>query len=173
MRNAAEETGRAASTAANATAEALRASADLVQRNLETAQLAWETGSQMASQLVERSMGQFGRTTGISGDDAKTAARQASHGLQGMTESATLLASGLHNVSREWLEFSQAALQKNADHLDRLTKCRNAPEIVAAQTDIFRNQLEDFIHSTRRTAELFVQSAEQAARKTSEAARSS
>lgn len=173
MRKAAEETGRIASTAAGATADATRVGVDLVQRNLETAQAAWEASSQMASQLIERSMGQFARTTGISGQEATTATRQASRGFQEMAESATVLAHGMQGISREWLGSSQKMLQKTADNLDRLTKCRNAPEMLAVQTDIFRDHLEEFVQCSRRVAELFVQTAEQATRKASEAATSS
>ena len=180
MRNAAEETGRVASTAAGATAEAARAGVDLMQRNLETAQSAWEVSSRMTSELIERSMGQFarttgisGRTTGISGHDAKTATRQASHGFQGLEESAAVLATGMQDVSREWLDLCQKTLQKTVGNLDRLRKCRNAPEMLAAQTEIFRDNLEELVQSTRRMAELFAQTAERATRKTSEAATSS
>jgi hypothetical protein len=74
MRNATEGTGRLGSTVAGATTEAARAGADLLQRNLETAQRAWEASSQMTSQLLERSMGQFAGTAGISGAEGKTAA---------------------------------------------------------------------------------------------------
>jgi hypothetical protein len=168
MRKAEEETGRMASTTARASAQALRAGADLMQRNLETAHQAWQANSQMAAQLIERSMGQFARTTGVSGKETQTATRQVSDGLEGMVQSATVLASGMQSVSREWIEFSQKSLQKSVDDLDALTKCRSAPEVLATQADLFRGYLEHFVQRTRRMAELFVQTAEEAARKTSE-----
>jgi hypothetical protein len=170
VRRAEEETGRMASTTAGATAQALRASANLMRRNLETAHQAWQANSQMAAQLIERTMGQFVRTTGIAGKQTQTATRQVSDGLEGMVQSATLLASGMQNISREWIEFSQKSLQKSVDDLDALTKCRSGPELLATQTDVCRDHLEHFVQSARRTAELFVQTAEEAARRTNETA---
>jgi hypothetical protein len=170
VRRAEEETGRMASTTAGAPAQALRASANLMQRNLETAHQAWQANSQMAAQLIERTMGQFARTTGIAGKETQTATRQVSDGLEGMVQSATLLASGMQNISREWIEFSQKSLQKSVDDLDALTKCRSGPELLATQTDVCRDHLEHFVQSARRTAELFVQTAEEAARRTNETA---
>jgi len=173
MRNATEGTGRLGSTVAGATTEAARAGADLLQRNLETAQRAWEASSQMTSQLLERSVGQFAGTAGISGAEGKTAAWNASHGLQGMANSVTALANGMQNVSREWLDLSQKTLQKTAHDFERLSKCRNGPEMLTIQTDIFRDRLDDFVQTTQRIAEIFVQTAEQATRKTTETASSS
>jgi hypothetical protein len=165
MRNATEETRRMASTAAGATADAARAGADLLQRNLEAAQQAWEASSRMASQMLELSVDQCARTTGVAGREARTATRQASHGFQ---ESTAVLANGMQDVSREWLDLSMRTLQKSVNDFDALAKCRTVPEILVAQTKMFREHLDDFVQSTRRTAELLVRTGEHAARKTSE-----
>src|SRR5438046_1619851 len=112
LRNAEEETARTASTAGNAAVDVARTGADLMQRNMEAAQQAWEASSQMARQFVERSMGQFASTAAQGG----TTTRGASQGFEGMLDSATALASGMQQLSREWLDFSQRTLQKSVDN---------------------------------------------------------
>jgi hypothetical protein len=46
-----------------------------------------------------------------------------------------------------------------------LTYCRTPQELVAAQSDLMRDNVEAFVNSTRRIAEISMQMADQAARK--------
>jgi hypothetical protein len=146
-------------------ADVTRAGVELVQRNLETAQQAWQANNQLASQLIERSTGQFARTAGMSGEDIGNAARQTSEGFQGIAASATVLVGSMQNISREWFDLCQKMTQKSADNLERLAQCRTAPEMLAAKTDILRDHVEGFVQSARRMSEVFVQTADRAERK--------
>src|SRR5262245_53680943 len=77
-RKATEDTSRAAQAAADASEGAARGGADLFQRNRETMQEAWRSGSKMASQLTEQSVQGFARAFGMSSERAEQAAAQSS-----------------------------------------------------------------------------------------------
>ena len=167
-RKMAEETSRAARAAAEAGAGATRASADLMARNAETVEHAWQSGSDMAAQLAGRSMDQVARAFGITGESAQHATQQSARNLESMVQSGTILAGGLQNISREWLEFARKRMQENIQRFDVLAGSRTPQEFIAAQSDLLRDNLEDFVHSARRIAEISVQMADEAARKMSE-----
>jgi phasin family protein len=164
-RKMAEETTRAARTAADASASATRAGADMVARNTEAVEHAWQSGSEMATQLTERSMDQFARAFGISGESAQQATQQSARNLESIVQSGTILAGGMQNISREWLAFMQKRMQQNLQRVDALANSRTPQELLAVHSELVRDHLEDFVHSARRVAELSVQMAEEAARK--------
>jgi phasin family protein len=164
-RKIAEETSQAARKAADVGASATRAGADVVQRNTETIQQAWQSGTEMATQFTERSMEQFARAFGISGESAQHATQQSSRNLESIVQSGTILASGMQNISREWVDFARKRMQENLNRADALVNCRTPQELLAAQSDLIRDNLEDFVQSTRRIAEISMHMADEAVRK--------
>jgi hypothetical protein len=164
-RKTAEETSRAAQAAANAGAEAARAGADLIQRNADTMQDAWKSGSKVASLLTERSMDGLARAFGLTGERAEQAAQQSSRDLECIVQSGTIMAGGMQNISREMLEFARNRMEQNLHRVDALANCRTVQELLAAQSDLVRDSLEDFVQSTRRISEISMQMADEAARR--------
>jgi len=164
-RKMAEETTRAARTAADASASATRAGADMVARNAEAVEQVWQSGSEMAAQLTERSMDQFARACGISGESAQQATQQSARNLESIVQSGTILAGGMQNISREWLAFIQKRMQQNLQRFEALANSRTPQEVMAVQSELVRDHLEGFVHSARRVAELSAQMAEEAGRK--------
>jgi phasin family protein len=166
-RKTVEETNRVA-RAADAGAGAARAGADLVQRNAATMQDAWKSGSQVASQLTERSLEGFARAFGMTGESAGQAAEQSSRNLECIVQSGTIFAGAMQSISREMFEFTRTRIEQNLKRVDALVNCRTPQEIVAAHTDLVRDNLEDFVQSTRRIAEISMQTADEAARRMSD-----
>lgn len=167
-RKMAEETSRAARTAADAGAGAARAGADMVQRNTETAQHAWESGSKMASELVEQSMQRFARTFGIAGDNAQQATQQSARNVESIVQSGTIIAGGMQSISRELIDFARKRMEQNLQIADTVMGSRTPQEFIAAQSNLVRDNLEDFVRSMRRIAEISVQMAEEASRRMSD-----
>jgi phasin family protein len=163
-----EEASRTARMAAEAGAGAARAGADLLQRNAETIQDAWKSGSKVASQLTERSMEGFARAFGFTGENAGQAAEQSSRNFECIVQSGTIFAGGMHSVSREMLEFAHSRLEQNLRRVDALANCRTPQEMLAAQTDLVRDNIENLVQSTRRIAEISMRTADEAARKISD-----
>lgn len=164
-RKIADETTRAARTAADAGAGAARAGADMIQRNAETVQHAWDSGSKMATNLAERSAERFARACGISGETAQQAAEQSSRNLESIVQSGTILAGGMQSISMELMNFARKRMEQCMHRVDALASCRTPQEVVAVQSDLMRDNLEDIIQSTRRIAEISTQMADEAVRR--------
>jgi phasin family protein len=167
-RRMSEETRRATRMASEAGAGAVRASVDVAERNARTMQDALESGTKIASNLAERSVAQMARAFGIGGDTAQQATEQLSHNMECILQSGTILADGMQNVSREWMEFAQKGMRHTLDRVEVLTQSRSPQEFLAAHSDLVRHNLEEFVHSTRRIAEISLRAAEEAARKVGE-----
>jgi len=164
-RKIAEETTRAARTAADARAGAARASADMLQRNAETVQHAWESGSKMATGLAERTAERFEQACGSSGESAQQATEQSARNFESIVQSGTILAGGMQNISLEMLNFARKRLEQNMHRVEALVHCRTPQEILAVQSDLVRDSLEDFVQSTRHIAEISSKMAEEAVRR--------
>lgn len=164
-RKIADETTRAAHTAADAGAGAARAGADMIQRNAETVQHAWESGSKMATNLAERSVERFARACGISGETAQQATEQSSRNLESIVQSGTILAGGMQSISLELMNFARKRMEQCMRRVDALANCRTPQEVVAVQSDLIRDNMEDIIQSTRRIAEISTQMADEAVRR--------
>jgi len=165
-----DETNRAARRAAEVGEQTARAGADVAQRNSETFQQAWQSGSELATDLTRRSSEQFARAFGIGGEEAEKAAEQSSRNLEAIARSSNILAQGAQEVSRECFELARKAMTHNLEWFDALTRCRSPQEFVAAQSKIMRDNLQDLLDTTRRTAEVSARMADEAARRMTEAA---
>jgi phasin family protein len=164
-RKIAEETSRAARTAADAGAGAARAGADMLQRNAETVQHAWESGSKMATELAGKSVERFARACGISGEGAQQATEQSARNFESIVQSGTILAGGMQSISLELLNFARNRLEQNMHRVESLVNCRTPQEVLAVQSDLVRDSLEDFVQSTRHIAEISSKMAEEAVRR--------
>jgi phasin family protein len=179
MRNAAEETNRVAATAADATANATRAGADLMQRNgadlmqrnVETVRRAWEGAGHTASEFTTRSMQQFSRVAGLDLENGRRASEDALANIEQIVQSGTVIAGAMQNVFRECVELAQRGTQQNVETIEGLVTCRTPHEFLTAQTELVRNTMEEFIQSTRRIAEISLKMAEDVTGKMSASAR--
>lgn len=153
-RRAAEQATQTARSMAEATERTARAGAEGVRRNAENMSESWRSSSEAASRIAERSMDQFARTLGLSGDTARQTMQRSSGNLQAMIESTTIIAGGLQNVSGEWMRFAQARFEDNLARFDELMGCRTVQDCLALQTEIVRDNLEALLQSMRRTSEL-------------------
>ena len=161
-RKAGEQAAQAVRTISDAAEGTNRAGAETFQRNTEQAKETWQDANEAASRITQRSMEQFSQMFGLHGETALEALQQSSGNLQAVMESATVIASGLHEVTGEWMRFAQERVEHNLNHLDRLQHCRNLHDCVALQTQIVRDSLQAFLESGRRTSERSTQIARSA-----------
>ena len=164
-RRAAEQTVQTTRTMSEATERAARAGAEAIRRNSDSLSRSWRSNSDAANRIAERSMDQFSKMFGLSGDTAKETMQRSSGNLQAMIESTTIVAGGLQNVSGEWMRFAQSRFEDNLDRFDKLMGCRTVQECLALQTEIVRDNLEALLQSVRRASELSTQLADDAAQK--------
>jgi phasin family protein len=165
-RRATEQAARTLSAAGEHTT---RAGAEAFHRNSERFNASWRNGSEAANRIAERSMEQLSRLLGLSGETARQTVQQSSSNIQAMLQSTTIIADGLQDLSGEWLRFAQERLEQNMEHLDQLFGCRSPHEYMALQTRIARENFEAMLQSARRASERSTRSADEAARKMSEA----
>jgi hypothetical protein len=145
-------------------AETLRAGVEgtqtLARAMQEAVQNSFRAVSEMARRSTEQTMHVFGRSDG----DAQELTEQVSQNLRAVAQSGTALARGVQDVARECAELSQKRLQTNLDGVSQLARCRSVSDLVAVQTALIRNNLEQTLDNSRRLAELTIQMADEATR---------
>jgi phasin family protein len=157
-----------AQTAAEVSERAARASAELVQRNTQMVQQAWEMSSKMAAQLTQQSANQLALTFGISGEEAQKTAQQSAVNLEAIIGSSAALAEGMQNMSQEWLKFAQSRMEQNFDRFNALVRCRTPQDLTAVQSEMIQTDFQRLLQSARRTAEISARTADNATRKLAE-----
>ena len=98
-------------------------------------------------------------------DEAAQAGEQAacaSQNLQAVTQASTVLARGFQEASNEVFRSAQNRLTTNMDNLNRMAGCRSVRAVVAAQSELMRDNLQLTIDTNRRIAELSVRIADEA-----------
>ncbi|WP_046867185.1 phasin family protein [Microvirga massiliensis] len=142
--------------AANETTEAGREAVNTV---ADAAQEAAVIGLDGVRRVTER----VTQALGVTGQESEAVTRQASENLGALTETGTVLARGLQEVSREWLTLSQHGLQKNIEGLTQLARCRTLQDLVAVQSELMRNNWHYMIDVSRQIAERSIEIANEAA----------
>src|SRR5262249_21185649 len=138
--------------------------AEVMEHNSEYLRHAWQSGSEMAGRLTERSMDQVARAFGMSGENAQQTTQQTVRNFEALLQSSTILMGGMQNVSRELVDFMQNRMEHNVEHLEALMGARTMQDAIAAQTSLLRDNVERLLHTTRRISEISTQTADEAAR---------
>jgi hypothetical protein len=153
-RKAAAQAEQAARTMADAAERTTRAGADIIQRNAEQLRQAFEAGGEAAARTAERAFSQFARAFGVVAGENQHAMQQSSRNVEAILQSGAVLADGVQTISRELVTFAQHRAERNMDRLEALTGCRSVQDFIAAQTDMVRDHMEDFLQTTKRIAEV-------------------
>ena len=157
--------------ATTASRHAVEAGAEMTRRSAETAQDLMRSGLSSASQVAQGMTDQFRQALGWSGGDANELVQQTRQNIEVVTEASNVLIRGAQDLSREWVEFARERFQTNLDGLNALAQSRSVPDVVAAQTRLVRDNLEQMIAGTRRMAELSLAVSQDAAKTIAKAER--
>ena len=156
----AAQTARAMTDAAERTA---RTSADVFHRNSEQVRQTFEMGSDAAARIAERAFGQFARACGVvTGNGAQQATQQSARNVETILHSSAIIADGMQTMAREWLSFAQNRAERNMERFEAFTNCRSVQDCIAAQSDLVRDQIEDFLQTAKRVAEVSTRMVDQA-----------
>src|SRR5215218_4603892 len=126
------------------------------------------TGNEPANPSAETGQTAVAEVPGMAApviDEAAQAGEQAacaSQNLQAVTQASTVLARGFQEASHEVFRSAQNRLTKNMDGLNRMAGCRSVRAVVAAQSELMRDNLQLTIDTNRRIAELWVRIADEA-----------
>jgi phasin family protein len=161
----ASHTSRTMSDAAERTA---RVGTEAFRRNTETLSSTWRNSSEAATRIAERSVDQFSKLFGLTGDTARETMQQSAGNVQALIESSTFLVDGMQNASGEWLRFVQNRIEENLEHFEDLLGCRTPQECMALQTRMVRDNIEALLHTARRASEVSTKLADDAVKRISD-----
>ena len=130
----------------------------------------WRNSSEAATRIAERSVDQFSKLFGLTGDTARETMQQSAGNVQALLESSTFVIDGLQNVSGEWMRFVQNRIEENLEHFEEFLACRTPQECLALQTRVLRDNMEALLHSAHRSAEVSTKLADDAVRRMSDTA---
>lgn len=165
MLKARDETRKMSAAAADASESTARAATDLMRGQFETVQRAWEVAAEAAKSVAARPIDQLSRASGLVGRNGNLGMQQSLRNAETVMESGTVIASAMHNISREVVELTSNRLQQNMNVIDALAKCRSPEEFVRTQSDFVRQQIGDYVQSARRIAEISLHMADETADK--------
>jgi hypothetical protein len=160
----ADQTGRIGRAAAEAGEEVVRASANLLQQNVETLQNTWRFGLDMTTSVMGRSADQLGRTLGLSGAEAQQAAERSARNAETILYSTTAVSNVLRGMSREYFEFVRHQIENSMDRMNDLWRCRTPQDFAAVQSDLVRDSMGTIMESNRRMADMSLKAADDTAK---------
>ena len=160
-----DETQKMTAAAADASASTARDATNLMRDQFETVQRAWEVAAEAAKSVAARPIDQLSRASGLAGKNGNLGMQQSLRNAETVMESGTVIASAIHNISREVVELTSNRLQQNMNVIDALAKCRSPEEFVRTQSDFVRQQIGDYVQSARRIAEISLHMADETADK--------
>ena len=160
---AARTTRAVTDEAARVGEQAARAGADVTRRGAEVVRDTFQTGLNTASESFQRMADQFTNVLGFNGPQAEELARRSSQNIQAVTEAGSVLARGAQEISQEVFGLIQERVRKNADAVNQIARVRSVQDLVAVQSDLARDNLQQVIDATRRIAETSLRIADEAA----------
>jgi hypothetical protein len=158
------EQGEAVQRVTEGVADTMKAGVEGAQTMARTMQETMENSLGAVSEMARRSTEQAVRLFGLPSGNAEDLTNQTSENIRAVTQSGTALARGFQDVSREVFELTQKRLQRNLDGLNQIARCRSVADLVAAQSSLLRDNLEQTLDNSRRLAELTIQVTEEATR---------
>lgn len=129
-----------------------------------------EAGSEAMAQAREAGEA-FSRGAREAGAEAAQQARRVADQFNVVMQCGTILAGAAQSVSQEWLNYAQGAMRRNVQGLSDLTRCRTIRDLVDAQNERFVQEMDQFVESSRRASEQFLNAARDAATRIDESAR--
>jgi hypothetical protein len=164
-RKGAEQAERIVNTAADVNSQTARVGAEIVQRNTQTLHRAVRSGTEMAASLTERSVQQWNRALGLSGNEAEKAVEKSSENIGAILQSSLAFADTTQRLMHEWFNFARERAEQNFNRIDHLFHCRTPQEFVAIQSEVLKDNLEESLKWTRRMAEQSIPMADEAMKK--------
>lgn len=144
----AKEGARVAEAMASKTAEAGQAAAkangEILHSQIETAQKAVRSSLEAGMRSLEEMTQNCTRALGVAAPDPNLAAQSAQN-IQAVSQASGALAKGAQDCSRAWFELTQQAVRSNLEAFGRLASCRSMQEVMAVQSNLLRDNLQQVI----------------------------
>lgn len=146
----AKDGARAAEAVAAKTVEASRAAAqansDILRSQIETAQQAVRSSLEASARSLEGLTQNLSRSFGVAAANPDLA-EQSAQNVQAVSQASSVLAKGAQDASRAWFELTQRAVRTNLEAFGQLASCRSMQEVMAVQSNLLRDNLQQAIES--------------------------
>jgi hypothetical protein len=132
----------------------------------QTAEQAQRTGADILSisaRMAERTVEQFSRALGAG--RGELSCEHYARGLEVLADCGEAVARGYREISREYVRYAQSQMQTNLSALSRLSQCRSPQELMAAQNQLFGENVALALSANRRFAEIAKEMADTTAEK--------
>jgi hypothetical protein len=169
IRSISDVGSRIAGSAADIGQRAAQTGVELLDRNKEAAQHLWEHSTELFAHLARQSADQMGRLLGVSGDSAEKVARRSSRNFDALLQSADVITSASHDLSREWFDTMRRMIDVTVGRAETVANCRTPNDLFAMQLELMRDSVEAALHGAKRLSEISEQAATDAAQKMSDA----
>jgi hypothetical protein len=162
-----QRSARVARATAEVSGQVGRAGEQILGANVETTQRVLESSAELLAEFAERSAQQLGRALQFNGEGAETI-RSYSRGINSFLESSAKMARMVQGLSLEWMNFGRARAERNFDQIDRFV--RFPQEFFAAQNELLKDNVEQFLARANRFADRSTCNAEDQVKALNEAA---
>ena len=169
MEKNAEKGAEAATRTAEHSAEVTR---DVAEKGAQAFRSTTETASKMTSDAAEatkkvtdQATQQFGRVFNLQAKASEEVANRTQQNLDVLLQTSSLLAEGFQSVLREWLNYTQSAVQRNIDGMNTIMRARTMQDLLAAQSDLLNAEVQLLLNSSVKVSEVTARVANDAAQK--------
>ncbi len=166
-RAAHQRTERVARATAEESTQAGSTGQQILEANVETAQKILQSSAEMFAEFAERSSEQLGRALRFNGNGAESI-RSYSKGMSTLLEASARMTRMAHGLTLDWMNYGRGRVERNFEQIDRLL--RTPQELLAAQNELIKKNMEEFFARANRLAERSTRIAEEQVKEFSGAA---
>lgn len=152
---AVEAAARAEKKAAAEAARAVREAAEAARARADEAQAAMRSGLDAAANVTQQAAGEMAEVMRAASDTTRRTMTAAQAG--------PILFRGYQDASREWMGWAQGRMQRRVEAVTALMRCRTPSELMAAQSQLVRDEVEQWLETNSRVHNLAATAAGDAA----------
>jgi len=159
---AATKTAEATRDVADKNAQAFRSTTE---RATETASRITHDAAEATKQVTDQATQHFGRVFNLQAKASEEVANRTQQNLDVLLQTSSLLAEGFQSVLREWMSYTQSAVQRNIDGMNTILRARTMQDLLAAQSDLLNAEVQLLLNSSVKVSEVTARVANDAAQK--------
>ncbi|MBV9993821.1 MAG: phasin family protein [Caulobacteraceae bacterium] len=141
---------------------AARVNAQLIERNVESAQQAMKIGLQTTTRAFESLAKVMTETFSL--DGAQGEPEEMAQNIQAASQAGAGLTIAAQEASREWLDLARRGMEANLEAFRELTSCRSVHDVASVQSKLVRRAFEEAVHAGQTIVSRSQRSLEEASR---------
>lgn len=161
----AEVAQKTAEQGAETVKRGMEAGSDVAGKAAQTVSRVAEDTAGAARQMTEQSSQQFGRVFSMQAKASEEVTKRTQQNLEVMMQASSVLADGFQSVMREWVNYTQSAMQRNIDGVNSIMRARSVQDLLAAQSDLVNAEVELLLNSSIKISEVTARVANDAAQR--------